>query len=186
MYSVMQLQFVSVFLFTIIAPSSAQGPGLLEALRNAGASQFAAAIESDPASSALYLSSQVQTVFAPADDTLADYVKRQESPTQEQQMGIQASGASNYLASINRRPGAPISTKDSSANLGGKSQNVVSDSRNTTSSNSARRGLSLLRRQSSNATLPSLLSVFSGLGNNVSIIKADILYDGGVIQIVDG
>ncbi|MCJ1388909.1 hypothetical protein MMC18_001760 [Xylographa bjoerkii] len=182
----MHLHFVSIFLLSIVYPSFAQAPGLFDALRNSGASRFAAAIESDPASSALYLSSQVQTVFAPADDTVAAYVKRQETPAQEQASGIQASGASNYLADINRRPGAQITTKDPNANLGGKPQNVVSDSRNTTSSNSAKRAISLLGRQSPNATLPSLLSIYSGLGNNVSIIKADIPYNGGVIQIVDG
>ncbi|MCJ1384262.1 hypothetical protein MMC17_007378 [Xylographa soralifera] len=186
MYGAMKLQFVSIFLFFIVPPSFAQAPGLFDALRISGASQFADTIESDPVASALYLSPQVQTVFAPVDDTVAAYVKRQETPAQEQQAGYQASAASNYIANINRMPGAPITTKNTNANLGGKAQSVVSDSRTTSSSNSTRKGISLLRRQSLNATLPSLLNIFSGLGNNVSIIKADIPYDGGVIQIVDG
>jgi hypothetical protein len=33
---------------------------------------------------------------------------------------------------------------------------------------------------------PSLLKIYSGLGNNVNIIQGDIPYDGGLIHIVDG
>jgi hypothetical protein len=33
---------------------------------------------------------------------------------------------------------------------------------------------------------PSLLKIYSGLGNNVNIIQANIPYDGGLIHIVDG
>jgi hypothetical protein len=186
--SAMLSQSVLIFLLTLFTSSCAQVPSLLEALQNAGASQFAAMIESDPTSSALYLSSQVQTVFAPADDNVTSpaYIKRRNTPTQEQQLGLQASGASNYLSDINSGYGVPISTKDTNATLGGKPQNVVTDTRNTSSSSTTRRSISLLNPRSSNSTLTPLLSIFSGLGNNVSIIKADIPYAGGVIQIVDG
>lgn len=186
----MQLQRVLTFLFLTISLSTAQAPALFDALRSSGASKFAASIESDPILFDLYNSSQVQTVFAPSDDTGAK-VKRQETPAQEQSGGLQTSGSLNTLADMNKRPGAQIPTRDSQANLGGRPQSVVSDSRQTGSTGSIKRGASPLRRDNQNTTVPSnttfppLLSIFSGLGNNVSIIRADIPYDGGLIHIVD-
>ena len=185
-YSKMLGHFVGIILISAVPRTLAQAPGLFDALRNVGASQFAAAIEYDPNLSALYNSSQVQTVFAPADDTLAALGKRLESPAAEQNGSFQAGSALTNLSSTLKSPGDIIETNCQVANLGGKTQNVVSDSRNTTSSSSARRGVSLLDRQSTDSTLPSLVRIFSGLGNNVSIIKADIPYDGGLIQVVDG
>ena len=185
----MLLQAVIVLLYIKIPLCLAQAPALLDALRSSGASDFAASIENDPFLLSLYNSTQVQTVFAPADDAPGSKSKRQETPAQEQSGGIQCSGGLNSVADNNKRPGAQIPTKDTRANLGGKPQSVVSDSRRSSSSGASKRDVSLLLRDTtspSNTSNSSLPSIFSGLGNSVNIVKGDVAYNGGLIHIVDG
>ncbi|MCJ1476870.1 hypothetical protein MMC13_005539 [Lambiella insularis] len=181
----MQLLYVLVFL-SVTSQAVAQAPALLDALRNSGASKFAAAIEADPTAAALYLSSQVQTIFAPADETLDAALRQELTPAQEQNMGIQVSGNLTNYANAHRRPGIPLPTKDTVANLGGKSQVVVSDPRTATNISRAAKGDAFLSRHDQTSNLPSLLNIFSGLGNSVGIVKADVPYTGGLIHIMNG
>ena len=201
MDSIMPVRVVLTILFVILLPCTVQAAGLLEVLRDSGASNFAATIASDPFLSNLYLSSGVQTVFAPSDDTPAAKTKRQETPAQEQGGGYQASSDIITINLMNMRSGTQIQTRNTKANLGGKNQSAISapDSTNSNPSKKSRKRTSsvtdlrdLLPRGDQNSTLPtndtnpSLPRIFSGLGNNVSIIKGDIPYDGGLIQLVDG
>jgi len=75
-------------------------------------------------------------------------------------------------------PGVPLPTQDTTGNLGGNPQSVVSDTVNTP-------GSQIPKRWSNTTTPPSLLKIFSGLGNNVSITRADIPYAGGLVHIVN-
>jgi hypothetical protein len=185
---------ISVFLLTIISTSTAQTlPSLLTALNASGSSKFAALIASDPAMSAIYLSDQVQTVFAPTDDAFDNFSdinaarnkKRQVSGNQ-QQILFQASDTQSDIAGLRTPPGKPVKTLDKTGKLKGHKQSVVSDSRNATGGGSTKRwAASSLDRRQANASTAELLKIFSGLGNHVSIIQADIEYDGGLIQTVD-
>lgn len=201
MDSIMPTRVVLTILFVILLPCTAQAAGLLEVLRDSGASKFAATIASDPFLSNLYLSSGVQTVFAPSDDTPAAKMKRHETPAQEQGGSYQASSNIVNINLMNTPPGTQIQTKNTNATLGGKPQSAVSapDSTNSGPSKKTRKRTSsvtelrdFLPRDDQNSTLPtndtnpSLPRIYSGLGNNVSIIKGDIPYDGGLIQLVDG
>ena len=190
----MPVRVALTILFVILLPFTAQAAGLLEVLRDSGASEFAAKIASDPFLSNLYLSGGVQTVFAPSDDTPAAKMKRQETPAQEQGGSYQASSDLNSISLMNTPPGVQVATTNKIAILGGKPQSVVSASNSTSSrkrTSSVTEQRDLLPRDDQNSTLrtndtSALPRVFSGLGNNVSIIKGDIPYDGGLIQLVDG
>ncbi|KAG9228852.1 FAS1 domain-containing protein [Amylocarpus encephaloides] len=156
--------------------------GLVDALKNAGASQFASLITSDPIIASLYLSSNVGTVFAPIDSSSPSRMKRQ-SPEERQKLKYQSTRQTNHIGDINKPPGKPLDTNNDDANVGaGNQQKVVTNPQDGTGNSSMKRGV-IGRR--SNMTMPSLLNIYSGLGNNVSIIQAGIPYDGGVIHIVN-
>ncbi len=174
------------------APTSATDLStLLNALKSSGASKFAQVLESNLKVLVIYLSGEVQIIFAPSDDcsySVHSGSKRQSTtPSEEQRLLIQPHEDQTALADMSIPPGAPIETKDTSANLNGQAQKVVSDMRNSTTSGVTKRWDSPLRRHEHNYTAPaSLLNIFSGIENNVSITRADILYDGGRIHIIDG
>jgi hypothetical protein len=137
----MKPSIVSVISLTAVLSASAQTlPSLLDALRASGASTFADQITADPTIAALYLSDQVQTVFAPKDnpygDNSAGLRKRQSlTPAQQQALLLQCTQGQVSLQSMRTLPGgSQIVTQDSSAKLKGKKQSVVSDPRpkNTT------------------------------------------------------
>ena len=69
MDGIMPVRVALTVLSVIFLPCTAQAAGLLEVLRDSGASEFANKIASDPFLSNLYFSGGVQTVFAPSDDT---------------------------------------------------------------------------------------------------------------------
>ena len=197
MTSVMPARVVLAILFVTLSPYTAQAAGLLEVLRDSGASKFAATIASDTFLSDLYLSSGVQTVFAPSDDTPGAKMKREETPLQEQGGSYQASSDIVNIKDMNTPHGTQVPTRNTNATLGGRPQSVVSGTGSTNSGPLSKRTSSVtelydfLPRDNQNSTLhtndtnPSLPKIFSGLGNNVSIIKGDIPYDGGLIQLVD-
>ena len=135
-----------VFVISLTAVLSASGqtlPSLLDALRASGASMFAAQIEVDPTIAALYLSDQVQTVFAPTDGTYSynyGLGKRQSlTPAQQQALLLQCTQEQATLQSMRTLPGgSQIVTQDHSAKLKGKGQSVVSDARKTNTTKSKR------------------------------------------------
>lgn len=170
-----------VFLSFTFLLSSAQATTLIQALQDAGASQFAAQIQSNPTVSSTYLSSQVQTVFAPIDGSNSPFsrkTKRQQSPQEIASLLYQGTLNLNTYAGISSGAGTSLLTKDNLANLAGHNQSSVTNPSNVPSSTVPRRW--------HNTTRPSLLKIYSGLGNYVSIIQADIPYDGGLIQLVNG
>ncbi|RFU24390.1 hypothetical protein B7463_g11949, partial [Scytalidium lignicola] len=180
------LSSTTILLSLIISVSVVQAVGLIEALQNAGASEYAQFIQSDPSIAALYASSNVQTVFAPIDGSVLPSLpsrKRQANPTSERQAEYQGMRNINRLGASSVPPGAILPSNDNSANTGGQSQVAVTNPSNATQSPSEKRWLANIKR--ANGTYPSLLKVYTGLGNYVNIIKADIPYDGGLIQIVD-
>jgi len=89
----------------------------------------------------------------------------------------------NDIGSMSVPPGGILYSNDNSGNRHGQPQHAVSDPSNKTQSTATKRWLGY--RSNANITSPSLLKIFTGLGDYVNIIKADIPYDGGLIHIVD-
>jgi hypothetical protein len=250
----------AISLTAVLSTSAQTLPSLLDALKASGASMFADQIEADPTIAALYLSDQVQTVFAPRDNTYSydsnSLGKRQSlTPAQQQALLLQCTQGQATLQSMRTLPGgSQIVTQDHSAKLKGKGQSVISDARKTNTTKTKRdisyplypptstSGASSLANitrplysstwttsaSSVNVTHPlypstwtpsaaslwnitrslypqtwtpsapslwsptptpsppSLVQIFSGLGNSVNVIQADIPYAGGHIQITDG
>lgn len=177
-----------LFFSAIISSAAVEATTLVEALQSAGASDFATRIQSDPAIAAVFFSSQVQTVFAPIDGSAYPSQRKGKRQTNNQNLLYHGIKQSNNLGAMSAGSGKPMESNDKSANLNGAGQSAVSNPLNVTQSNAAKRWASSpLRRDShSNTTsAPSLLKIFTGLGNNVSIIQADIPYDGGILHIVD-
>jgi hypothetical protein len=269
----------NVFLISLTAVLSVSAntlPSLLDALRASGASAFADQITADPNITALYLSDQVHTVFAPRDEAYSYSYngpgKRALTPAQQQALLIQCTKDQATLQSLTSLPGGTqIVTQDNSTKLNGTGQSVVSDARPKNTTN-AKRDISLplysatwTRSAPSAITTspfykstwtpsapswvntthplyaptwtsshgpssygpssygpssyeqfsygpssyeqfsygpstytsspypptptpspPSLVRIYSGLGNSVNVIQADIPYDGGLIQLIDG
>jgi hypothetical protein len=177
-----------LFLSAIISSAAVEATTLIEALQGAGASEFATRIESDPTVAAVFFSSDVQTVFAPIDGCAYPSQRKGKRQTNNQNLLYHGIKQSNKLGDMSAGSGKPMQSNDKSANLDGAGQSAVSNPLNVTQSNVAKRWASspLRRNSHSNTTsTPSLLKIFTGLGNNVNIIQADILYDGGVLHIVD-
>jgi len=172
-------------LLPLLLTAGAQAPpSLFEALTQAGASNFAKAIQADPVLSATYSSPSVGTVFAPGDLAAVPPVtkKGKRDTTAQQKINLSAGQGINNFATLGKPPGAIVPTSDTDANLLGKAQSVVTDSRNT-SSGSQKRWANAHRR--AGGTQSSLLTITSGLGAVVNIVKADIPYSGGVIHLTD-
>ena len=271
----MKLSIVFVISLTAVLSASAQTlPSLLDALRAAGASQFADQIQVNSTIAALYLSDQVQTVFAPKDSAWGSNStglgKRQSlTPAQQQALLLQCTQGQASLQSMRTLPGgSQIVTQDSSAKLKGKKQSVISDARKKNTTKTTKRDISrpfyLPAWTASTSSYPStwtasesslvsishpfyqstwtastpsvnisrpfyqstwtsnapwhsqtwassapwypptwtssvpwysptpspsptpLVQIYSGLGNSVNVIQADIPYNGGHIQITDG
>ncbi|KAM3075295.1 hypothetical protein ACMFMG_007263 [Clarireedia jacksonii] len=179
--------FPSVILLALVTSAPlVQAATLIEALQNSGASEYAAFIQSNPSLYALYSSDQVKTVFAPINGAVLPSLhkeKRQSSPTADRQAAYQGMKRTNSYGSMSVPPGAILQSNDNSGKTNGQPQYAVSDPSNRTQSTAAKRWLG--HRSNANNTYPSLLKIFTGLGNDVNIIKADIPYDGGLIHIVD-
>lgn len=176
-----------VILCFVLTSSVVQAAGLIEVLQNSDASEYANFIQSDPTLSALYSSGQAQTVFAPIDGSVQPSlrkVRRQTSPAQEQQGSFQGVQRLNSYASLSIPPGAILKSLDKSGNIGGNPQSVVSNPSDKTQSSANKRWASHLSPPNGNYS--SLLKIYSGLGNFVNIIYADIPFDGGLVHVVDG
>jgi len=284
----MKPSIVSVVYLTAVLSASAQTlPSLLDALRASGASTFADQITADPTIAALYLSDQVQTVFAPNDNAYSAGLRKRLTPAQQQALLLQCTQGQATLQSMRTLPGgSQITTQDTSTKLKGKKQSVISDPRPKNTTKAAKRDtyppawstsepsfVSISRPYypptwtdseplesishpyyspawsasepsesisrpyypptwsasappesishpfyppkwtpsapwSANITRPSvwttwptsttwptptptpsptsLVKIYSGLGNSVNVIQADIQYAGGLIQIIDG
>ncbi|KAK2767593.1 hypothetical protein FQN54_003751 [Arachnomyces sp. PD_36] len=98
---------------------------------------------------------------------------RQES--QESQYLYQGSQNVADAAALRGFTGKIVETRNTDANLGGRGQSVLS---------TGEREALAQGGSSCNGTSP--ISLFSGLGNTVTILTEDIPFDGGVIHITDG
>jgi hypothetical protein len=141
----MKPSIVFVISLTAVLSASAQTlPSLLDALKASGASMFADQITADPTIAALYLSDQVQTVFAPKDEAYGydsnGLGKRQSlTPAQQQALLLQCTQGQATLQSMRTLPGgSQIVTQDHSAKLKGKGQSVISDARKTNTTKTKR------------------------------------------------
>lgn len=184
-----QYSTILLLLAGIASPVASQA--LIDTLVASGASKFATFIQSDPAILALYTSGQVKTVFAPADCATSPSLLRGRAltPSQERQAKIQAAkDEAKTKADSQSVPGATHETLDTTPLLDGKGHPIVADSRPLNSNGTTKRWNfaqgSAVRRES-NGTTPSLLRIASGLGDITNVIKADIPWDCGLIQITD-
>ncbi|KAM7196206.1 FAS1 domain containing protein [Rhypophila sp. PSN 637] len=96
--------------------------------------------------------------------------KRDLSPADVQRADLAADTEQTNMSKLRRFPGSVSKTNDKSANLGGDSQVVVSDSRATTVGQGSKNGV----------------KISSGMGNLVNILVADFQYAKGFIQVIDG
>lgn len=194
------MQIVFVLLLSLTTHSVAiQAVSLLDALRHANASIFAQQIETDPTLSALYLSEAVKTVFAPVDSVGSSRNVSNLSRLRLRTAGEVVQGqfqAAQQISSfqiLNSHPGKIVTTNLPTDRLGpGSTVNVVakgadsdSSSSNTDTTKSVNRR-QYLSTNNNNATVVQQIKISTGLGNNVSIIRGDIPYDGGLIHLVDG
>ncbi|PCH05597.1 Hypothetical protein PENO1_021370 [Penicillium occitanis (nom. inval.)] len=168
---------------------------VFEALQSSNAGLFAQWVQQDPGLAPLYNSSQVQTVFAPVDDAFRVFnesgklsslrrllVRQAGLPSDQGQM--QACNNANHLngQSGDESPlGRQIDTLFPSSNPDRKQPVIMPPP----SSNNGNGTSSKRKRQINNSTIQSF-QFYSGLGNSVSVVQADIPYDGGVIHTLDG
>jgi hypothetical protein len=180
----MQLPLVLAFALFSLAHASLP---LLDALKTlANATQFAQLLEDNPSILALYNTSTTKTIFVPSDayfESSIGGLRRRQSSNPQQQLEYQYTNQLTNLATLGPTtlPGAVVNSGLTSPGLGGKPQAIVTNKitqlTNTT----------LRRRQSSNGTVPLQgIQLFSGLGNNVTIVEGDIPFDCGLIQTVSG
>lgn len=173
------MHFSAILLLSLTTASLTYTLSLFDTLRtSAGASKFANLMEGDPTVSAIYLSG-VKTVFAPSDDcfqvTNVTFLKGRQasSPTGARFNAFQLSKSTSSISTM--QGGQVIST------TGG--QNVVSAPDQETENPTSRDLHNPRPRSSSAFPRP---RIFSGLGNIVNVIRGDIPYDGGLIQVTDG
>lgn len=172
----------ALVLLLLSSPLAIHAVSLGDALRyQAGASHFAQTIESNANLSALVKSGPL-TIFAPADSNSSLAYLRRRDTVDGAKDERQISGEINDIQALRTIPGKVVGTKDNSGNLNGAPQSVVAHSGPyadpITSQNSR------IRRTIGNLT-GERVTISSGLGKNVSIIRGDIPFDGGIIQVVD-
>jgi hypothetical protein len=172
----------SLTLLALSLTESAQGVTLFEGLVNANASKFAQLIQSDPNLVAIFTASDVKTVYAPSDDAVAGYnttnfrrslhlYTRQSSDKQ----GKEHTSAELTTLSQQQVPGGNVASSNLPTDGGGSSP-LVSQGTPPTSGNGT------TKRQ-----LPGgPVYLFTGLGDNVTIIKGDTPFDGGLIHTLNG
>ncbi len=155
---------------------------LEDALVAAGASGFAALLFSNATLVAMVRSGQIKTVFAPADSasSLSWLAKRTDDPP----LGVQFCDSLEEIALSTKRDascgatsgGKVLNTTLPAPGLGpNQTQVVVTDHGNQSDCS-----------WSSHAVYSSSTRVASGLGLRVKVIKANIPFDGGLIQLTDG
>lgn len=169
-------------LLLLSSPLASHALSLGDALQNlAGASRFAQTIESNAEILALVQSNRL-TIFAPADNSrrLASLRRRD---TDDEKAAPQVHDGLTDLQALTTKPGLVVNNEDKSRNLNGTRQAVVAHSGPFVDNKIISRNVRI-RRTIGNLTFEPV-TISSGLGNNVSIIRGDIPYDGGIIHVVD-
>lgn len=175
---------VSAFALPIAQADS----GLFQALTDAGASQFAQAIQTDAEFLDLIAAGEIGTLFAPIDSPAhAQLLLQRDNATSISSKTMQASKKTQLLKNIKTNTGTVVETVDTKdANLNGTAQSVVTNPSNSTTS-SRRRDLEI---RDDGVAQNSLVQISSGLGDISNILKADIPFkrcgnSSGVIHLVD-
>ncbi|OJI99440.1 hypothetical protein ASPVEDRAFT_515191 [Aspergillus versicolor CBS 583.65] len=109
-----------------------------------------------------------RTAFVPVDDEFPTRRVRQ-TEDETQQYLYQVSDQLLTAADLRNSTGSVIESLSTNANLGGRGQAVISQGQ---------------RGDSYDAD--SSIGLFSGLGNNVTIVEQDIPFNGGIIHIISG
>ena len=156
-------------------PTAVQAVSLFEGLRNANATKFAQWIQSDPDLTAIFTNTSVKTIFAPIDSAFENgnktYFRRSllHRQTSRKEALQQCGDTETDLAAMTVPHGDIVPTNLQAD--GGRNQPVVAHN------NTAK----MLE-----GTGTTGIQLFSGLGNNVTVLKGDTVYDGGRIQTIDG
>jgi hypothetical protein len=173
----------SLTLLALCFTVSAQGVTLFEGLVNANASKFAQFIQSDPDLVAIFTSPDVKTVYAPFDDAVADfnstdfrrslhlYTRQKTNKGAHEQTTDTVTTTSQQQA-----PGGAVVPSNNPTDGGGSSPIVAKGTAPPASGNGT------TKRQLSGGPI----YLFTGLGNNVTIIKGDTPFDGGLIHTTNG
>jgi len=166
--------------------STSYAADLLSTLRSSNASLFADTIEANSDLSALFLGPTVRTVFAPVDSVLANIppskrallIRADDQEKQERDSFHCADQQANE--STDRSVPVELTTASGevkSRRGGGKKQAII-----MVDGKQKPAGEGNQRRQD-NAPL---LQLVTGLGNNVTVLKSGIPYDGGSVYTIDG
>jgi len=170
------LAFLSTTLIVV------QAVDLYQGLRDANATKFAQWIQSNADLSAIFTNASVKTIFAPSDSAFNNVNKtdfhrsllRRQQDSRKEALQHTSDTAIDY-STMGLPHGNEVPT-----NLladGNRNQPVVSHPKK------APGGTKMLSLRADETTG---VSLFSGLGDNVTIVKWDTLYDGGRIHTIDG
>ncbi|KAL3477305.1 FAS1 domain-containing protein [Aspergillus californicus] len=152
---------------TTTETASASPPSLQDAASSAGAGRWAESIANNIPPSAR----GGRSLYVPHDDSFPSRKARQAAIDAGQYL-YQVSDTLLTAEDLRGSTGSIIETLDTETNLGGRGQAVLSH------------GQRDIPAASSNTSFP--IQLFSGLGNNVTILQEDIQFDGGIIHIVSG
>ncbi len=109
-----------------------------------------------------------RTAFVPVDDSFPARLARQ-TENETQQYLYQISDQFFTAADLRNSTGSVIESLNTNGNLGGRGQAVISHGQ---------------RGDSDGTTAP--IGLFSGLGDNVTVVEENIPFDGGIIHIISG
>lgn len=162
----------------LVFPALISAVSVLEALNAAGATSFAQEIQADPTILALYNSASVRTVYAVPDIFYGNAtLRRRQNGPDAQEKRLHASSKLSDLESQSLFPGDDMPTNADSPDP----PSVVTEAGLNTNSSTSKH-----RRRSDNGTAPSTpVTISSGLGNKVNLVRGNIPYDGGLIHLVD-
>ena len=172
----------STALLAISFASSVQAVTLFEGLVAANASKFADFIQSDPSLVAVFTSPDVKTIFAPHDDvfeglnnnTLRRSLRLFARQSADRRAYHYCSSKAQDLS--NSPPSGDVTPSKLPTDGGGQSPIVAKRGQSPPAGNST------AKRQ-----LPeNRIHLFTGLGNNVTVLKENMPYDGGLIHTIDG
>ena len=164
--------------------AAAQAQSLLDALKAANASGFAQYVQNNPGYLAALSAPGVQTIFAPTDQalaaflsntTLTNHLRRRQNVNMQAEYQTSSEAASAAQLALPQGIPLPMNLPGP----GNKKQVTVSQPKSSSSNTTSKK---IRRRQQ----VASPVILFSGLGNNVTIVKEDTPFSGGLIQTVDG
>ena len=140
---------IALSMASLTSPSQAwSAPGLFEALNNAGASQFAIKLQTDPSILDMFIASDIATVFAPLDSVNPPkYITRQQTnATDQQELQYQLFKRLHEWDTSEDPPNQNFTSIDKNANLDGKNQSIVIKNPDSSSNGTASKAATNHRR----------------------------------------